>query len=436
MKIAQYLEIAHSTDQLPDASEGDRINPYLGLAGEIGALLTALKKEVRSNAPTAEATRATVKDELGDIAWYAVTVAKRADVDFHEEVLFGNLQWIMSNFSEEGRSPAPLLGSVLSSGGEVAEAISEGLSSLQCFGDYQDLAVKTSRVTDRDALILFLVQIWGNVADLLKPFGDNLGEHGTTPYPPKETTAKALGDIMWYVSAFANLYNHSLNDVMAENATKIVSAFPTEVQKNRTKLFDENMGALRQFPRKFVVDFVDENDEVAYMFINGVRVGDPLTNNSRNIDGYRFHDAVHLAFVAILGWSPVMRSLLQRKRKGVGDLDEVEDGARARIVDEMIVKIAHSYAVGFGDQLLDGKKHVNLNLLKDIVALADGLEVADCKYWEWEEAILRGFQIYNQLRNVKGERRGGRVTVNLSERSICFAPPSHGDARMVPFQID
>jgi len=432
VKIAQYLETAHATDQLPDASEGDRINPYLGLAGEIGALLTALKKEVRSNAPTAEATRATVKDELGDITWYAVTVAKRANVDFHKEVLLGNLQWIVGNFSEDGRSPAPLLGTVLESGGEVAEAISGGITSLQYFGDYQDLAVKTSKFKNRDALILFLVQIWGNVADLLKPFGDNLGKLVTTPYPPKLTTAKALGDIMWYVSAFAHLYNHSLNDVMAENAAKIVSAFPTEGQKKRTALFDEDLGALRQIPRKFVVDFVDESDEIAYMFINGVRVGDPLTNNSRNIDGYRFHDAVHLAFVAILGWSPVMRSLLQRKRKGIGDLDEVEDGARARIVDEMIVKIAHSYAVGFGDRLLDGKRHVNLNLLKDIVSLADGLEVAVCKYWEWEEAILRGFQIYNQLRNVKGERRGGRVTVNLRERSICFAPPGDEESRMVP----
>ena len=88
----------------------------------------------------------------------------------------------------------------------------------------------------------------------------------------------------------------------------------------------------------------------------------------------------------------------------------------------MIVKISHSYAVGHDrERLLDGKQHVNLNLLKQIVGLAEGLEVAGgrkgfegCKYWEWQEAIIAGFAVYNELRR----NAGGTVVVDLNARSV------------------
>ena len=76
-------------------------------------------------------------------------------------------------------------------------------------------------------------------------------------------------------------------------------------------------------------------------------------------------------------------------------------------------------------KLLDGRNHVNLNLLKQIAVLAEGLEVAGsrhghsaCKYWEWQEAILSGFKVYNDLRR----NRGGYVQVNLETRSVTFQP--------------
>lgn len=47
----------------------------------------------------------------------------------------------------------------------------------------------------------------------------------------------------------------------------------------------------------------------------GAELGDPLTDNTRRVDAYRFHDAIHLGFMAVLGWSPVMRALLRLKRK-------------------------------------------------------------------------------------------------------------------------
>jgi hypothetical protein len=51
------------------------------------------------------------------------------------------------------------------------------------------------------------------------------------------------------------------------------------------------------------------------MYFGGKPLGDDLTDNAYVDDGYRFHDVIHLALIAHLGWSPVVRGLMRRKRK-------------------------------------------------------------------------------------------------------------------------
>ena len=431
MRVRDYLAEAALTDWLPADELKQDINPRLGLAGEIGLLLSALKKEVRENRPTASATRATVKDELGDILWYSVTVARRAGLDFQGDVLLSNLKRILSQHRDLQEAPAPLRKNLLAPGGTIETAIRAGTAAVESFGEYQELAFSTSRLRNKDALVPYLVQIWSNAGQLLTPFrkGGNL-EHSKVNAP--ELVSRALGDIMWYVAGFASVYELELDEIAANNILKIRSAFPSESQKSPTPLYDDCHDVLEQLPRRFNVDFVEADCQTAVMLVNGVRVGDPLTDNAYNtdlgergvIDGYRFHDSIHLAFAAVLGWSPVIRKLMMCKRKSIREIDEVEDGARARIVEEMIAKIAHSHAVGIDrDKLFDESKRINLNLLKDIERLAEGLEVSGgragfqgCKYWEWEKAILQGFRVYNKLRRCKR----GRVTVDLDLRSVTF----------------
>ncbi len=74
-------------------------------------------------------------------------------------------------------------------------------------------------------------------------------------------------------------------------------------------------------------------------FQAGTEVGDPLTDNTRRMDAYRFHDAIHLGFMAVLGWSPVMRALLRLKRKSSPEADECEDGARAIFAEEGLAAV-------------------------------------------------------------------------------------------------
>ena len=165
------------------------------------------------------------------------------------------------------------------------------------------------------------------------------------------------------------------------------------------------------------------------MYLDGQRLGDDLTDNAYDEDGYRFHDVMHLALAAKLGWSPVLRKLMGRKRKSKQQLDQVEDGARAAIVEEAIINAIYAEGLRVASlavpalatgpvQLFTDSSDISFTFLKRLEMLAAGLEVADSNYWEWEDAILEGFAIFNRLR---GAGRG-TVSADLEHRSISFSP--------------
>src|SRR2546425_1996035 len=60
-----------------------------------------------------------------------------------------------------------------------------------------------------------------------------------------------------------------------------------------------------------------------------------IQDNAYDDDGYRFHDVFHFAHLAILGWSPVLRKLLKRKRRNDVLVDEVEDGRSEEHTSEL-----------------------------------------------------------------------------------------------------
>lgn len=77
----------------------------------------------------------------------------------------------------------------------------------------------------------------------------------------------------------------------------------------------------------------------------GDQLGDPLTDNSRYADGYRYHDAIHFGFMAILGWSPNSRSLLRVKRQSDPVKDECDDGAQSIFAEEGLAAVLSMLAV-------------------------------------------------------------------------------------------
>ena len=131
------------------------------------------------------------------------------------------------------------------------------------------------------------------------------------------------------------------------------------------------------------------------LFFNGVQVGDRLTDASDSPDGYRFHDVFHLAFATFLGWSPLTRALLGRKRRSNQLVDENQDGGRAVVLEEGISALAFAYGAEHG--LLDRVEHIDQSLIRAIDSASANFEVADRTGADWERAILAGFKVFREL---------------------------------------
>ena len=97
MDLNEYQRRALETDQHPASTEGRVLVPLLGLAGEVGELLSEYKKHLRDG----EAHKlfpSRVAEELGDTLWYVAAVAQRFDLEL-ETVAEANLAKCQSNWA-------------------------------------------------------------------------------------------------------------------------------------------------------------------------------------------------------------------------------------------------------------------------------------------------------------------------------------------------
>ncbi|MNV37929.1 hypothetical protein D3C71_1294640 [compost metagenome] len=212
----------------------------------------------------------------------------------------------------------------------------------------------------------------------------------------------------------------SLSQAVENNIKKSESRFPSE--RVHLDLYDERLYDGKPIPideklhTKLSIDFEERKIGKKYFVTQKVfkiKIGDPLTDNIGEEDHYRFHDAFHLAYAAILGWSPVLRSLFKLKRKSFPHLDENEDGARAGLIEEGISTWVFNAAK---PHYFMGAERVDYNTLKTIKDFTQGYEVEDQPFWAWEEAILSGYRVFRELR----DHRGGRVMIDLIDRDIRF----------------
>jgi hypothetical protein len=160
----------------------------------------------------------------------------------------------------------------------------------------------------------------------------------------REKVKEELGDILWYLTAIASLEDLSLEDIAVHNLEKISSRWSPTGEDDWVD-FDEHFPPEERLPRLFTAQFVasvEDGIPKVEVFIDGERLGAKLNDNSYVSDGYRFHDIFHMTCAALLGWSPVVRALMKRKRKSDKEIDDVEDGGRAIVTDEAL---AASYSV-------------------------------------------------------------------------------------------
>jgi len=295
--------------------------------------------------------------------------------------------------------------------------------------EYQRRANRTDQRPGRvaeegdDVLAFPLMGIASEVGSLVTQYKKRIRD-GESHSLFTDRVSEKLGDILWYVSNFAHKADIELGEVAALNLKRIEERWPTEDSVQPPKLLDDDFPVEEQLPRKVSVVFEEVEDDGAMKLrisAEGSQLGNYLTDMNYDDDGYRFHDAFHLTYAALLGWSPISREFFKTKRRSDPRLKEVEDGGRAGVIEEAIS--AHVFAYAAEEKFLEGVPHVDSELLRNITGMVSHLEVRTRTVAEWERAIFRSFEVWRALR----DNRGGTLHLDLRARTIEYERPNSAE---------
>jgi NTP pyrophosphatase (non-canonical NTP hydrolase) len=379
--LDEYQAAARRTDQNRAKGLEGLAFPLLGLFGEVGTLLSALKKKQRDRNSYVGYSDAVI-EEFGDVLWYFSNIASRASLNL--SVL---AQLVSRNLQDWG-------------GVEVQH--------LAAFRDLQRAKDKHGS-PDSPEFENAVIVLAGKVGLLLNDF--SLGRVAKN----RDVLSAQLVEIFRALIRAANLADVDLQTAAARNIDKINSRWPKA--RIYAPLFDQDFPPSEQLPRKIAIHINEEQVRGKLQVVQrwrGVKLGSSLTDNKKSPDDYRFHDVFHLAYAAILGWSPVIRALLKAKRKSQPEIDETQDGARAILIEEGVSTFIFHHALRLN--CFTSIRSLDYPLLKTVQDFVRGFEVDQRPLWQWEKAILDGFGVFRQLR---AERRG-TVVADLVKHSITF----------------
>lgn len=294
--------------------------------------------------------------------------------------------------------------------------------------EYAMLASETDQtLDDDDGLMIALLGLAGESGSVVAEAKKWL-RSGRTHHGLRDRSGEELGDLLWYVAAVARHLGLDLDEVARGNLDKVRDVW-SKVLPPAPK-YDQGWPEHQSFPRQMRVHFQEDagatprivrvvplgNLACRMRALERRLVGAPLDDNSYLDDGYRFHDILHLAHATVLGWSPVLRSLIGAKRKDEDrpDVDRIEDGARAVAIEEGLVATVFSQVEAHG--FLEGADRVEWDLLKHVKYMVRGLEVSTQPATAWQHTYLEAFAVLRQLL----EERGGVVHCDLDERRLTF----------------
>jgi NTP pyrophosphatase (non-canonical NTP hydrolase) len=286
------------------------------------------------------------------------------------------------------------------------------------FAEYQKLARDTDQRpgTDLEAVVVPLLGLVGEAGSVVSEYKKRLRDGDAHPMW-KARLREELGDVLWYLSTLATKLDLTLEDIARANLEKTRNRWLTTDGDQLDAAFPDH----EQLPRRGSYEFrATENAEgrpAVQVYVDGQKFGNLLTDSAFVDDGYRFHDAFHLAYATVLGWSPVTRALLGRKRRSDPAVDENEDGGRAIVIEEGVAAIAFAYAASH--QYLEGVERLDQDLLAQIRTVVVLTEVGVRSAADWEAAILSGFSMFRQL----VAHNGGTVSFDAAARTLTFQPP-------------
>lgn len=413
------------------AHDDDHLLVLLGLAAHAGALLDAHRRYLR-NRLDARASTALVSRELVDLLRHVAALATAHNLSF-DEIARTNVAKIRLRASDRGL-PLP--------------DVAVGPVGAR---EYQQLAAVTDEHAqdglDPLAQSVPMLGLAGEAGTLLVAQKKAYRDRDQAAADPQFLTVE-LGDVLWYAATVATHAGLDLDQVLEDGA-----AASEREQDERAALLnlpadlpvlDEEYPLTERFPRRLVIRFqqVQWNDgrprakltivdAKPNAFPNGPidigipgkpqgftvqgPLGDPLTDNSRRADDYRFHDAIHLGFLAVMGWSPLMRSLLAVKRRSRVDIDENEDGARAIFAEEGLAAVLAKQATR--RQGFPSEDSIDDETVEMLATVLEDLEVAQMPSWLWRRAVTQGFRAMRAL----ADAGGGFLVVDLDARTLTYS---------------
>lgn len=280
--------------------------------------------------------------------------------------------------------------------------------------DKTDILSKPEHKQSGVNIIVPLLGLAGSSGKLLTEYKKRLRD-GKSHLLFKDRIADELGDLLYNLSSVATKFHLSLEDIAKDNLKKSQEKLLS--QSLNYINFDSGYPEAETFPLQFEVELKEvliEGVTKLRTTVNGVQIGDDLTDNANDADGYRFHDVFHLSYVAVLGWSPVIRKLLNKKRKSNPKVDEVQDGGRAQIIDEAITALAFDYAKEHN--WLKNVYELDFHLLKNIKGITSMLEVDARTMFEWQKAILMGFEVWREV----VQNNGGKILVDMENKTLIY----------------
>lgn len=364
--VSEYQKQVLDTDRF----RVEEMTPILlGLFGEVGSIMSTSKKLQREGSAFIGYQR-DVEEELGDALWYLTALCRRLSIsltDLFNEALTG------PGFTKD-----------IAASAEPHYPISH--------------VVNVNQIGSLDDVLL---RLGGHAARLL-----------TIDSNHKLARPIVLDFTRSYLQA-VQASGVSFAKVLRGNIAKVRGRF---LKPNPTDLpdFDMVFPVVEQLPREFQIEITQRPNGRSYLRWNGVFIGDPLTDNISDSDGYRFHDVFHFANAAILHWSPTFRALIKHKRKSNPKVDEAQDSGRAIVVDEGVSAFIFAQAKSLN--FFEGQTAVSFDLLKSVSNFVQGYEVEECPLKLWEDSILQGYEVFRQMRY----HNGGIVIGDRGARTLRF----------------
>jgi len=369
--LEAYVDGIRPTDRLPE----EDLRPVLmGLFGEVGSIMAPAKKLHREK-EAYPGYRAAVEEEFGDTLWYLAGLARRTGCSLPDIV----------------------------AGVRAASRWSEGTA----IGNAQPHSA------GNPVSPLCLEQ----VDDVLL----NLGSSASGLLVLRED--RQLAPML--LQAFTQTYlealeavNITLAQVIKSNLLKVRGRF-LDPDLSTLPDFDSSFHEDERLPESFEIVIRQRSNGQTCLQWNGVFIGDPLSDNIGDPDGYRFHDVFHFAHAAMLQWSPTFRALIKHKRKSVPAIDEAQDSGRAIVVEEGLT--AWLFARAKDLNFFEGQTGVSFDLLKTVHHFVRGYEVEACPLKLWEMTILQGYSVFRMVR----DHNGGIIKGDRKDRTLRFEPLSN-----------